>query len=113
MGTFGQREQHTAGMRNGSRLGGGRELQDGRSGKTHRMSWQAFVDRYMDEVVPGFAEGSQEKAGMVARLYERHMKPKRLRDVTEESTSRFLSELREKGLKEVTIKGYFNLRDFI
>ena len=85
-----------------------RELQEGRVGKSKRMSWTAFRNRYFEEVVPGFKQSSQSKAATVIRSYEKAVKPKLLRDVTDESLSRYQAMLRQRGVKESTIKGYFS-----
>jgi hypothetical protein len=72
------------------------------------MNWEAFVDRYLDEQVSGFSENGQEKARIVIGQCARLLKPKLLRDVTAEALSRYQAIQRQRGLKEVTIKGYFS-----
>ena len=84
-----------------------RELQEGRSGRSCRMSWKAFTERYFDEVVPGFKPTFQDKVHYVVLGYERMLKPKLLRDVTGEAPSRYQLLQRQRGLKDETIKGYF------
>jgi integrase len=71
-----------------------------------RVSWDAFRQRYEDEVVPSLAKQTGSKIATVCNHIEAVLNPGRLEDVNEQRISFFAATIRRKGVAETTIKSY-------
>ncbi len=80
------------------------ELREGRYCGS-RITWADFRKRYEDEVLASLAVNTDAKCGGVFNAIEKHIGPKRLRDLTAERLSGFQAKLREAKLAESTIAG--------
>ena len=81
------------------------ELREGRYKSPSKITWAEFRERYENEVLPGLAEGTDEKVQSVFNLVERILSPDRLRSITSDRISYFQAELR-KSRAEDTIASY-------
>lgn len=80
------------------------ELEDGTFEEFSRIGWEAFIQRYRLEVVPGRAHKTGLKTlGALAKL-ERCIKPRFVSGVDAEAISRFTASMRKEGLTEATVK---------
>jgi hypothetical protein len=71
-----------------------------------RYGWKTFRERYEAEVAPGLADSSQQKIGVVLDRLEKEIKVARLADLDATRISKFVSILRQDGLRESTIDSY-------
>ena len=81
-----------------------RELNDGTFCKQSSISWDDFRERYETEQVVSLADRTQDKIKTVLNYVERHLKPRKLRELNETKISKLVKKLREQGLEEITIK---------
>jgi len=81
------------------------ELREGRYLEPSKISWDDFRERYEMEVLPGLAEGTDQKVSVTFNWVERVLKPPRLANMTESRISHLQAEMRKAGL-ETTIKSY-------
>ena len=81
-----------------------RELNDGTFCKQSSISWDDFRQRYETEQAVALAERTQDKISTVLNYVERHLKPRKLRELNETKISKLVKKLREQGLEEITIK---------
>ena len=82
------------------------ELKEGRYHAPRKISWEAFRDRYEDEVLPGLAEKTTAMVSTVFNAVERILHPERLDEITADRLSYFQAELRDGGRAEPTIRTY-------
>lgn len=84
-------------------------LNDGRDQGPHAITWEAFRQRYEDEVVPSLAERTSDKITTAFNAVERLL-PKvaagRLQDLDAEAISRLQAGLRDGKRSENTIAAY-------
>jgi integrase len=64
------------------------------------LAWPQFRQRFEAEDLSGLRERTREKAGYVFDVFEEAMRPKRLREVTEETVSKFAAALRRRPVKK-------------
>lgn len=83
-----------------------KEINEGSYYDQSRTKWADFKERYETEVFPGFAEESVNKANLTFRHVESIINPNLLIQVDADALSKLVKELRERGLEDVTIKGY-------
>lgn len=83
-----------------------KEINEGSYYDQSKTKWSDFKERYKTEVFPGFAEESVNKANLTFRHVEAIINPNLLIQVDADAISKLVKELREKGLEDVTIKGY-------
>jgi hypothetical protein len=76
------------------------ELNEGRYKKQSRTTWAEFRERYEDEVLPAFAEGTGENKGTVLNHIEATINPQLVRELTTARLSAFVKMLRDNGMKE-------------
>ncbi|QDT19216.1 site-specific tyrosine recombinase XerC [Gimesia chilikensis] len=81
-----------------------RELNEGTFCKLSPISWVEFRDRYETEQAVSLAARTQNKINTVMNYVERHLNPKKLRELNETKISKLVKKLREQGLEEITIK---------
>ena len=82
------------------------ELREGRYAPKNSISWEAFRDRFEEEVLPALAANTDNLYKTTFNSVERIVNPKHLRDVNAERISFFQSKLRAKRLSEHTIRCY-------
>jgi integrase len=82
------------------------EVRAGRGSSRITISWEAFRDRYEDEVIPGLAVNTGNLLTTTFNAIERILMPKRLSDLTADRLSHFQAKLREGGLAEPSIRTY-------
>ena len=82
------------------------QLRAGAGGLPSRLGWAEFRGRYEREVVPGLALKTGDKIRGVLDRVERELNPPRLRDLSEQRLSYFVSMLRKSGAAETTIAGH-------
>ncbi|HBL43639.1 MAG TPA: hypothetical protein DDZ90_09630, partial [Planctomycetaceae bacterium] len=83
-----------------------KEINEGSYYDLSKTKWADFKERYETEVFPGFAEDSVVKANLIFRHVEAIINPNLLIQVDADAISKMVKELRERGLEDVTIKGY-------
>jgi integrase len=71
-----------------------------------RYGWKTFRERYESEIAPGLAASSQQKIGVVLDRLEKEIKVQRLADLDATRISKFVSILRQSGLRPSTIDSY-------
>jgi integrase len=71
-----------------------------------RYGWQTFRERYESEVATGLAVSTRAKIGLVLDRLEKEIKFARLVELDETRISKFVSLLRQAGLRESTIDSY-------
>ena len=80
-----------------------------RAGTWHapsKITWDAFRERYEQEVLAGLADGTLRKASGTFNLIEEAVNPQRLRSLTAARISHFQMVLRDRGRSEATIKSH-------
>jgi integrase len=70
------------------------------------ITWDDFRERYEDEVLASLADATGAKVQGVFNGVEKHVGPKRLRDLSAERLSLLQFKLRDSGLAESTIKSH-------
>ena len=81
-------------------------LQAGRYQPPSKVTWDEFRRRYEDEVLASLADTTDKKAASVFNAVEKILNPDRVSQMTADKISYLQSRLRQKGLKESTIKGH-------
>ena len=84
------------------------KLQSGSYKSTIGMNWELFRERFKSEYLLSLADGTQNKYETVFKSFESVILIKNLAAVNAQHLSRYQSELRAKGLREPTIKGYLS-----
>jgi integrase len=82
------------------------EMNHGIAHEANRMPWETFRNIYEEEKLTGSREGTRKKAGYVFDAFEALARPRILGQVTERTLSRYVTQLREKGMKPATIHGH-------
>ena len=85
------------------------ELNSGKTRGRYAVTWEQFRLRYEQEVLPGLAPNTGEKAGVVFDFLESvlpQVKNGLLRELTSERVSILQAELRKRGRAEATIGSY-------
>jgi integrase len=80
------------------------ELRSGRYHAASKIAWDEFRERYENEVLAALSAGTAHKAQGVFNHVEAILRPRLLRDLTEQRLSHLQAELRGKGRSESTIK---------
>ncbi|WP_298863743.1 site-specific integrase [uncultured Gimesia sp.] len=83
-----------------------KELNEGTFYKVVKTSWQDFRERYETEVVPGMAKNTAKIISVSFNHVEQTINPKTLKQINGNSLSKFVKQLREKELKDISIKDY-------
>tara|TARA_R110002126_G_scaffold103598_1_gene236640 strand:+ start:605 stop:1810 length:1206 start_codon:yes stop_codon:yes gene_type:complete len=83
-----------------------REINEGTYYKIVKTVWPAFRERYETEVVPGMAKSTAKMVSITFNHVEKYINPKSLKQVNGNSLSKLVKKLRERGLREVSIKDY-------
>jgi integrase len=81
-------------------------LQDGTYKPAKTITWDLFRGRFEKEYLPSLAKGTQNKYEIIFNSFESYITIKNLATLNAQHLSRYQTELRNKGLKEFTIKGY-------
>jgi integrase len=82
------------------------DLQTGRYSKDNRMSWQEFVDLFIEQHLSELAPKSRDNYVVSLNAYVKVCRPQRLADVTTVRVAHFKSELRKGGRKPATVASY-------
>lgn len=72
------------------------------------ISWNVFRKQFWDEYVVSLGETTQAKYELVLSSFESFITIKKLSTINASHLSRYQTELRKKGLREITIKGYLS-----
>ncbi|WP_291176665.1 site-specific integrase [Gimesia sp.] len=83
-----------------------KELNEGTYYKIVKTEWPAFRERYETEVVPGMAKSTAKMISITFNHVEKYINPQSLKQLNGNSLSKLVKKLRERGLKEVSIKDY-------
>lgn len=83
-----------------------RELNEGTYYKIVKTGWDDFRERYETEVVPGLAKSTAKMVSITFNHVEKIISPKTIKQIDGNALSKFVKRLRERGLKEVSIKDY-------
>lgn len=79
------------------------ELREGRYQKRQRMTWEAFRDRYDNDVLDGMKESTAGNYSATLNVFERTVAPQRLADCTTAKLTAFVVALRNQHLSAATI----------
>jgi integrase len=82
------------------------DLDNGRHVKPSRILWSDFRKRYEDEKMATLAGGKKGRTSSAFNHFERIINPKFLANATSPTLSRFQAELRNEGMKEVTLSSH-------
>ena len=82
------------------------DLNAGRYNSPNKITWAEFRMRYEEEKLSSLAEKTQGSGASAMNHLERVINPDRLGKVTSATLSRFQSELRKEGMKDITIAAH-------
>jgi integrase len=82
------------------------ELRTGRYKAPSRVTWDEFRDKYESEVLGGLAKNTEIKVSGILDALETILSPARVRDVTSDRLSFYISRQRKNGLAESTLAGH-------
>lgn len=82
------------------------DLHNGRYKAPSRVTWQEFRDKYESEVLSGLATATKAKVCGVLDAVEKYINPDRVRDITGDRLSYYVSKLRKAKRAESTIAGH-------
>jgi len=82
------------------------ELRDGKFREAGRLTWDDFRNEYCTLHLSELAESTQHKAECIFNVFERIMRPNKLRDITTDRITVFANKLRDEGKSENTIASY-------
>ena len=72
------------------------------------ITWDLFRDRFEKEYLPSLAESTRDKYEIIFNSFESYITIKNLASINAQHLSRYQTELRNKGCREFTIKGYLS-----
>lgn len=84
------------------------KLQSGTYKPDSSVSWDAFRKQLWQEYIVSLGKTTQDKYEIVLNSFESFITIKKLSTINASHLSRYQSELRKKGLRELTIKGYLS-----
>lgn len=79
------------------------ELREGRYQRAANLGWDEFVDRWQDAKAPNLKASTLQMHHTTFSAFERHMRPKRLADLTTARVDAFAAALRAEGLSEASV----------
>lgn len=85
-----------------------KQLTEGKYASGRNTLWFDFTLRYTEEVLTGLAPKTQKQLGIVFRMVERLLAPRRLGDVTAPRLSKLAAALRAEDKSPFTIKNYLS-----
>lgn len=81
------------------------ELRHGLHAEPSALTWESFVELYVNERLAGRREATRRKASQVLAEFSELTRVGKLADVDERAVSRYSSALRERGRQSATVAG--------